>query len=185
MVYQLIQLQKLLEFKFDSTYFDVGTNNTLKPSFLCSGINTGTPLSLNASKLKLDYHDEFTTVSDKLRMNLVAGGGLTITRNSLENGIRIDPTYRGADGKDGDKGATGATGATGPVGPVGPVGPPGAPGLPGPPGLPGVPGLPGLPGSKGDRGDPGEPSLFKFRHPLIKSYDQYLIVPELYIDPLV
>ncbi len=72
------------------------------------------------SKLELDYDDEFTTVPDKLRINLVAGGGLTKTRNSLENGIRIDPNYCGADGKDGDKGATGPTGPRRPVEPVGP-----------------------------------------------------------------
>ncbi len=49
--------------------FDVGTNNIFKPSFLCSGINIGTPLSLNASKFKLDDDDEFTTVFNKLRIN--------------------------------------------------------------------------------------------------------------------
>ena len=117
-VLSLDSTTKLLDFKYDSTYFDVGSNNIFKPSFLCSGINTGTPLSLNASKLKLDYGDEFTTGFDKLRINLVAGGGLSIVRNSLDNGIRIDPSYRGADGKDGDKGATGATGPTGPVQPT-------------------------------------------------------------------
>jgi hypothetical protein len=44
--------------------------------------------------------------------------------------------------------------------------------------------IPGPKGDRGDKGDPGEPSNFMFRYPLIKSYDQYLIVPELYIDPL-
>ena len=44
--------------------------------------------------------------------------------------------------------------------------------------------IPGPKGDRGDKGDPGEPSLFKFRYPLIKSYDQYVFVPELHIDPL-
>jgi hypothetical protein len=66
-----IEYGSLVDFKYDSTYFEVGTNNIFKPSFLCSRINTGTLLSWNASKLKLDYDDEFTTVSNKLRINLV------------------------------------------------------------------------------------------------------------------
>ena len=57
-------------------------------------------------------------------------------------------------------------------------------GLPGAPGAPGLPGLPGLPGPKGEEGLPGEPSNFIFRAPLIKSYDNYFVFPELYIDPL-
>ncbi len=81
------------------------------------------------TKIRFYYDDEFTTSSDKLRINLVAGGGLTIVRNGVYNGIRIDPNYRGEDGKDGkdgakgDTGATGSTGSTGPIGPIGLIGP--------------------------------------------------------------
>ena len=42
-----------------------------------------------------------------------------------------------------------------------------------------------IPGPQGPQGIPGEPSNFMFRFPLVKSYDQYLITPELYIDPSV
>ena len=127
-------------------------------------------------KIKLNYDDEFTTVFDKLRINLVVGGGLTIVRNSIDNGIRIGPSYKGADGKDGTDGKTGPMGPEGPigpigpVGPVGPVGPPGIPGTPGAPGLPGPPGLPSLipgpQGNKGDKGDPGDPLSITWTSPL-------------------
>jgi hypothetical protein len=116
-------------------FFHVGSGNELKPAFLCSGLDSSTPLAINSSKLKENYDDEFTTTFGKLRINLVVGGGLSIVRSGVDNGIRIDPTYRGADGKDGAKGdtgtigdtgatgSTGATGATGPAGPTGPIGP--------------------------------------------------------------
>ncbi len=41
-------------------------------------------------------------------------------------------------------------------------------------------------GDKGDKGDTGEPSNFIFKYPFVKSYEEYIIVPdsELSIDPL-
>jgi hypothetical protein len=57
------------------SYFEIDSINRLKPLFLCSGKHRHTSI-INALKLKLDYDDEFTTSSDKLRINLVAGGWL-------------------------------------------------------------------------------------------------------------
>jgi hypothetical protein len=52
-----------LQVKADVIHFDIGTSG-LQPKVLCTGIDTGTPLSLNSSKLKLDYDTEYSSIKN-------------------------------------------------------------------------------------------------------------------------
>jgi hypothetical protein len=78
---------KQLEFNVNTDYFEFETNTkkTLKPKFLCTGIDTGTPLSLNSSKLKLDYDTEYFSVDAANKLSplfqakgITSGSGLSI-----------------------------------------------------------------------------------------------------------
>jgi hypothetical protein len=74
----------------DAIYFDIGTSG-LQPKFLCTGIDAGTPLSLNLSKLKLDLNPDYFNVNASNQLSPVFElKGL----NTVNNPIKINTTTK-------------------------------------------------------------------------------------------
>jgi hypothetical protein len=74
----------------DAIYFDIGTSG-LQPKFLCTGIDAGTPLSLNLSKLKLDINPDYFNINASNQLSPVFElKGL----NTVNNPIKINTTTK-------------------------------------------------------------------------------------------